>query len=327
MRKLVGSGWCAAALLGALASTNCSDDPPSKNSGEESDASASADVPRPEDGQTSLPDGSAENDASAEVGSDAAVADPCGTAAFCEKFDGYASVTNIVDAQKFGPWRAVLKAGSTMKLDGTHKVSGGNALHMHIDTKVTAGGRLFAEGAQPIFASKPTHVYGRLMMYIDPNGPSEHWTFFGVNGTADPASPAAGRNASFLLSSLPRKNVNTFSFVYGLSPVKNGDGGHDCSTQSVTPMPSAKWTCVAFDLDSVARKLRMYEDAVTAPIVSVDEHGTGCVKPTAVDSPWYGPVVNQLYVGAYSFHDMVSPLDVWIDDVVMDTKPVSCPAP
>ena len=35
----------------------------------------------------------------------------------------------------------------------------------------------------------------------------------------------------------------------------------------------------------------------------------------------------QLYVGAWSFHDMVSPLDVWIDDLVVDTKPVACPAP
>ena len=33
-----------------------------------------------------------------------------------------------------------------------------------------------------------------------------------------------------------------------------------------------------------------------------------------------------LFVGAWSFHPLNAPLDVWIDDLVVDTKPVSCPA-
>ena len=118
-----------------------------------------------------------------------------------------------------------------------HKVSGSNALHVHIDNTVTAGGRLFADGVQPIFASKPTHVYGRMMMYIDPNGTSIHWTFFGVNGNAEPSSPAVGRNAQYIMSSLPKNGVNTYSFVYGLQAMGT-DGYHDCSSQSSTSMPS-----------------------------------------------------------------------------------------
>jgi hypothetical protein len=144
---------------------------------------------------------------------DASAPDPCGSALFCEKFDGYAGVTAIADKQKLGPWSAALQTGATMDLDGTHKVSGSSALHVHIDNAVTAGGRLFADGAQPIFTTKPTHVYGRMMMYIDPNGTSVHWTFFGANGAADPTSPAAGRNASYIMSSLPKNGVNTYSFV------------------------------------------------------------------------------------------------------------------
>jgi len=30
---------------------------------------------------------------------------------------------------------------------------------VHIDNAVTAGGRLFADGMQPIFAGKPTHNF------------------------------------------------------------------------------------------------------------------------------------------------------------------------
>ncbi len=210
-----------------------------------------------------------------------------------------------------------------MGLDGTHTTSGASALHVHIDNAATAGGRLFADGAQPIFAGAPTHVYGRLRMYIDPNGTSIHWTFFGVNGPADPSSPAVGRNASYILSSLPKANVNTYSFVYGLSSTA-ANGFHDCSSQSATSMPST-WACVAFELDSVARKLRMYQGASSTAILSVDDHGKACVPPTPVTDPWYGPTVTQLFVGAWSFHAMNAPLDVWIDDVVVDTKPVACP--
>ena len=259
--------------------------------------------------------------ASADAGAGGA-ADPCDSALFCERFDGYAAVTSIKDGQKFGPWHAALQTGATMGLDGTHKISGNSALHVHIDNAVTAGGRLFSDGAQPIFASQPTHVYGRMKLYIDPNGTSIHWTFFGVNGNAEASSPVVGRNASYILSSLPKNNVNTYSFVYGLA-AKDADGFHDCSSQSNTAMPS-DWACIAFDLDSVSRKLRMYKDAASAPILSIDDHGTACVAPTDVVSPWYGPAITQLYVGAWSFHQMNAPLDVWIDDLVVDTKPVSC---
>ncbi|MGZ3455632.1 MAG: hypothetical protein ACXVEF_38865 [Polyangiales bacterium] len=278
------------------------------------DTSTSADSSTvPSDGESDGP----------TLDADASPPDPCGSALFCETFDSYSAVSSVTGGQKFGPWQAELKSGASMVLDGAHKRSGANALHVHIDNGVTEGGRLHTTGGQPIFASKPTHLYGRMMMYIDPNGTSIHWTFFGVGGKVPAGSPAAGESAAYILSSLPNK-VNTYSFVYGLSAP---DGYHDCSSQSKTPMPTATWACVSFEIDSVARKLRMYKDDATTPILSVDDHGTGCVAPTSVTSPWYGPAIDSLFVGAFSFHAMNAPLDVWIDDLVVDTKPVNCPAP
>jgi hypothetical protein len=326
VRSFVRSCWCAFFLCGAFALPSC-DGEQSANTAHPGNAASSSGSPSSgaSSGSSGGTDAASGADATSDASGDAAPADPCGSALFCEKFDGYAGVTAIKDQQKIGPWHASLTAGATMSLDGAHKVSGANALHVHIDNAVTAGGRLFSDGAQPIFTNKPTHVYGRMMMYIDPNGTSIHWTFFGVNGTADPTSPAVGRNASYIMSSLPKSGVNTYSFVYGLS-AQGADGYHDCSSQSATAMPSA-WACVAFEMDSVARKLRMYKESAAAPILSVDDHGNGCVAPTPVASPWYGPTVTQLFAGAWSFHAMNAPLDVWIDDVVVDTKPVTCPPP
>ncbi len=274
-------------------------------------------------GQAGSGAGSAGSAGSAGAGGSGPV-DPCGDALFCEKFDSYAGVTAIADQQKFGPWHAALKAGASMGLDGTHKLSGGSALHVHIDGTVNAGGRLFSDGDKPLFANQPTHLYGRMMMYIDPNGTSVHWTFFGMNGDAEPNSPAVGRNAQYMMSSLPQNSINTYSFVYGLQAQGN-EGFRDCSSRSTTAMPST-WACVSFEMDSVARKLRMYKDGAPDPILSIDDHGKACVPPASITDPWYGPAVSQLFVGAWSFHPMNGPLDVWIDDLVVDTKPVLCPA-
>jgi hypothetical protein len=252
--------------------------------------------------------------------------DPCADALFCEKFEDYAGVTSISDDQEFGPWRAALATpGAEMELDGAHTTSGTQALHVRIDGGVEAGGRLFAGGDLPVLAGNPTHVYGSMMMYIDPNGTSVHWTFFGVNGDAEPSSPVTGRNASYIMSSLPREGVNTYSFVYGLQ-AEGADPYHDCWFQSETRMPTAGWQCVEFEMDSVARKLRMRTGDSPTDIAEVDDHGQGCVGDVPGDSAWYGPAISQMFVGAWSFHPMNGPLEVWIDDLVLDTKPVSCPA-
>jgi hypothetical protein len=250
--------------------------------------------------------------------------DPCtaSATAFCEHFDDYVE-TGLSDAQTFGPWRAsVSDEGATMDLDGTHTVSGDGALHVLLAQGPASGGRLFTTGDVPILSDTPTHVYGRMMMYIEQNGTSVHWTFFGVQGAAEPASPLAGNYAAYIMSSLPREGVNTYSFVDGLA---GGDYYQDCSTQGETPMPTGEWTCVSFEMDSLARHLRMWKDGDEPPIVAVDDHGNGCVSPAPSDSTWWGPEIDELFVGIWSFHPMNAPLEVWIDDLVVDTVPVECP--
>jgi hypothetical protein len=248
--------------------------------------------------------------------------DPCEGVAFCEQFDDYTE-TSLADGQTFGPWRASLSdGGATMDLDGTHTVSGASALHVVLDQGTTSGGRIFTQGDVPLLADTPTHVYGRMMMYIAQNGTSIHWTFFGVQGGAEPASPQAGNYASYIMSSLPRDGVNTYSFVDGLD---TGGGYQDCWAQGMTDMPTGEWTCIAFEMDDLGRHLRMYKDADLRPIVSVDETGDGCVAPTPGDATWWGPEIDALFVGGWSFHPMDAPLELWIDDLIVDTAPVTCP--
>jgi hypothetical protein len=311
-------------LLGVLA---CGDDTSGNNGGATNEGAGGSTPSNGGSNNIGAGVGGTEGGAPSSGGSGGeAPIDPCDTALFCEKFDDYAGVTDIVDDQEFGPWRASLNAdGAVMNLDGTNTTSGSSALHIHIDGAVEAGGRLFANGDHPLFEGAPLELYGRMMMYSDPNGPSVHWTFFGASGDADPGSPAAGRRATYLMSSLPREGVNTYSFVYGLAP-EGDDPFHDCWFQSETPMPTAEWKCVEFSMNSVTRELRMNLDGASDPIASVDNTGQGCVGNVVPDdSSWFGPAVEEIYVGAWSFHPMEAPLDVWIDDLVVDTSPVPCP--
>lgn len=248
--------------------------------------------------------------------------EPCPATAFCEPFDDYTE-TSLADGQTFGPWRGSLSdAGATMDLDGTHTVSGDRALHVRLEQGGTSGGRLFTQDGLPFLSGSPTHVYGRMMMYIAESGTSVHWTFFGVQGPAEPSAPLAGNYASYIMSSLPSDGVNTFSFVDGLA---GGPDFQDCWARGDTPMPTGEWTCVSFEMDGLARRLRMYVDGDPAPIVSVDDTGQGCVSPVPGDSLWYGPEIDTMFVGTWSFHPMDAPLELWIDDLVVDTAPVACP--
>jgi hypothetical protein len=268
--------------------------------------------------------GGADESSTTAATPDVGVPDACDSpTAFCEHFDDYAEI-DLADGQTFGPWRAAVSdEGATMNLDGTHTISGLGALHVLLDQGPDAGGRLFTtDGNVPLLGDTPTHVYGRMMMYIEQNGTSVHWTFFGVQGAAEPASPLAGNYAAYIMSSLPREGVNTYSFVDGLA---GGDYYQDCSTQGETQMPTGEWTCVSFEMDSLARHLRMWKDGEARPIVAVDDHGNGCVPPAPSDSTWWGPEIDELFVGIWSFHPMNAPLEVWIDDLVVDTVPVECP--
>lgn len=248
--------------------------------------------------------------------------DPCTPTAFCEDFDDYTE-TALADGQNFGPWRAaVASPGATMDLDGTHTISGDRALHVLLEQGMTSGGRLFTNDGVPLLADTPTHLYGRMMMYIEQNGTSVHWTFFGVQGSAEPASPLAGNYAAYIMSSLPRDGMNTYSFVDGLS---GGSDYQDCWAQGMEPMPTGEWTCVAFEMDALARHLRMFKDGDPEAIVAVDDVGDGCVAPVPGDSLWWGPEIEELFVGTWSFHPMNAPLEVWIDDLIVDTMPVACP--
>lgn len=293
----------------------CGDD-----DGTDTDAAVGTDAGRRD--MSADADGGEEPDAAVteDAGSDLGAPDPCAGDALCEDFESYADRTAVGDGDRFGPWRAVHRGGGAFDLDETRAVSGSHSLHVRIGDGDREGGRLFTDGDIPILAGGPTELHGRMMMYVGDNGHSVHWTWAGVLGPTMDGTPVAGLRSTYLFSSLRQDDANQFSSVVYI----NSDPAQDCWNRSDTPIPSGEWMCLQWSVDSEGRHIEVSRDGAS-PFLVVDETGQGCVGDVANDSPWYGPVIDQLYVGTWSFHPMTGPLEVWIDDVVVDTEPVACP--
>ncbi|MAQ15679.1 MAG: hypothetical protein CMN30_12905 [Sandaracinus sp.] len=256
-----------------------------------------------------------------DLGVDAGPPDPCADGVgICEDFEGYPELSALADGDRFGPWRAARRGDGIFDLDDTRAVSGSRALHVRIGDGARDGGRLFAGSGASILAEGRTSLHGRLMMYVGDDGHSVHWTWAGVSGpTMD--DPVAGLRSTYLFSSLRSDESNRFSSVVYI----NSDPAQDCWNGSDDPIPAGEWMCLQWSVDSAGRHIEVTRDAAAEPFLVVDETGQGCVGDVANDSPWYGPAIDQLYVGTWSFHPMTRPLEVWIDDVVVDTEPVACP--
>ncbi len=131
---------------------------------------------------------------------------------------------------------------------------------------------------------------------------------------------SAGATATYLFSAFNSSpdGGNDFSDVYG-----NSMTGQDCYHGSTQPMPVDRIACVTFEMDAPNRKYRLTLDGNPVPSMDLNNEGDGCVTPP--NQSWWGPDFSQFYMGALSFHPMSGPLDLWVDDLIVDTNPISCP--
>jgi hypothetical protein len=275
-----------------------------------------ADSGQPDAGQR---DGGAADSGAPDAGPvDSGVPDAgdfCAGAKLCERFDEYDAGT-LSDGTMFGPWRVnVQDSSGGAVLDD---VQGSRALHVHIDQGASSGAQIKTRAA-PLFASTRQQLYGRFKMYLGNDGSSIHWTMWGASGIVPQGTTTAGASATYLFSSFAdNNNKNDFSEVYG-----NSQTGQDCYHGSQQLMPVGRWACVAWSLDAPNRQYRMWLDGTSVPSMSLNDMGDGCVNQA--NQSWWGPDFDELYLGALSFHPMSAPLDLWFDDIVVDTSPVSCP--
>ena len=242
----------------------------------------------------------------------------CGTQKLCETFETLPTGA-LANNATVGAYRADVQTSGTLAIDTTRAYSGTRSLKAHIGGGARGGGRLWASGGA-LFAPTQRHLYGRFMMWNSNDSQSVHWTLFGASGVVPAPSPAAGHTTTYLFSAADDKKWMAVFY--------DNQTQQDCWNHANEPIPVAPptdhWTCVAFEADADAIHYRLSLDGRAITSFSVNTTGQGCLNagPT---TPWYGPSFDRFYLGAMSFHDMSGPLDVWFDDLVVDTAPVACP--
>jgi len=258
--------------------------------------------------------------ADAPVPIDASVDGPrgvtCGNQPLCENFEALPRGALTHNA-RVGGFRADVQAGGTLAIDTTRAYSGTQSLKAHIDGGGSGGGRLWASGGV-LFAQPRRHLYGRFMMWNATDANSVHWTLFGAAGVV-PSGPAAGHTTTYLFSAAEDKRWMAVFY----DNQTNQDCWHHADEPVPVATPSDHWTCVAFEAEADAIHYRLSLDGRAIDSFSVDTTGDGCLAVPGT-TPWYGPDFDRFYLGAVSFHAMSGPLDVWFDDLVVDTAPVRC---
>jgi hypothetical protein len=259
---------------------------------------------RPVDAGTSMPDSG----------------NGCGSAKLCESFESYPT-GNLSNNTNLGPWRVrVADNRGAVSVDSARAASGQRALKVRIESGAASGGRI-QYNAAPLFAMPRGQLYGRMKIFLGADGSSVHWTMFSASGTVPPGSAASGHRTNYLYSSFQQQgtNKNVFGAVFS-----DNQTGQDCYQGTSQLIPTNRWACVAFSFDGVAQRYRLWLDGAAVPSASVNTTGAGCVSHPP-QTPWYGPRFDEFYIGAWSWHPMTAPLEFWVDDLVLDDQPVSCP--
>ena len=243
----------------------------------------------------------------------------CAGEPLCENFEALATGA-LTNNQMIGGFRAEVAGSGTLAIDTTRAFSGTKSLKAHIDGAAQGGGRLWAQSGA-LFAPTQRHLYGRFMMWNSNDSNSKHWTIFGASGVVPANSgPSSGHTTTYLFSAAEDKKFMAVFYDNQTSQ----DCWHHASEPVPVATPTDHWTCVAFEADAQAIKYRLSLDGRAIGSFDVNTTGDGCLAAPGT-TPWYGPAFDRFYLGALSFHPMTGPLDVWFDDLVVDTQPVACP--
>jgi hypothetical protein len=249
---------------------------------------------------------------------DASLANPCDGRKVCDDFEKW-----TMGMQPGAPWKLRINKG-TVTVDKTRAHSGTQSLKVSIQATTTGDqsrDAMISITGAPLLPAASNTVYGRFMIWTDriPDK-SVHWTTAhgdGPQGGAD----AGGLSATYNYGGMGNLMAN---YYRNTTPDPN-----DCWQTKDVSFPTSKWTCVAFMFNGPANEMDYWQDGVEIQELHVlgnaktDQTCTvkGVLGKWLAPSPW-----KNISIGWESYqHDVAGAHDAWIDDVILDDKPVACP--
>ncbi len=185
-------------------------------------------------------------------------------------------------------------------------------------------------GAQ---SSLKESLYGRMMIRLsDQNSKSADFTFIQADGAPRAASGAPagtnvmyrgrvdGRNDHFMA------NYDTWN--------QAGNWTTDCwkHPQNINPapqdylIPKNTWACVQWHFDASKNTLQFWLNDKELSQIQVIEQGDGCVASNTQNNVWWGPeAFGSIKLGIEQYHGHAQARTMYIDDIAIDDRFVSCP--
>ncbi|HEY2903140.1 MAG TPA: hypothetical protein VGL59_21335 [Polyangia bacterium] len=242
-------------------------------------------------------------------------------ALMCDDFESYAA-----GATDLSPtWTSEIILGK-VTIETSKPFRGGKSVHLTTmlsppgEAMRTNGGPLRAatlikQGA-PLFPLPGNVMWGRAMIWVTkmpPMGPqgdvhSSHIEASGKLANGRLAKYGEGIMGGQLLAGYTQRPSNEFDL-----PLV------DCGPRAGPGIPEGRWVCVEWQLDGPKSAMHMWFDSKLQTQVDVNgSMGSTCT--------WQAPPFDKLFLGWR--HSQPSPIDteMWMDNVVLDSKRVGCPA-
>ena len=237
-------------------------------------------------------------------------------ASVCDDFEKYASAADLSAA-----W-SVTATGATVQVDATKPFKGKLGLHISAPGGGTHMAFIAKEGA-PVFPIAGNVFYGRMMVWLNqhPAG-GVHWNNIQSSGLL----PNSTQTAKYAWGGDGMLGAVAAGFTIRNNPTDTATVV-DCYKTSTTPCPVQRWACVEWKFDGAADEMRYWLDGQSLPDADVIKTRGTCITPLPAGGVWHAPVFSNLSLGWVQPNASPTAIEMWIDEVAVDTQRIGCPSP
>ena len=236
-------------------------------------------------------------DAPLDAPGDGGVPSKCAGSSYrlCDGFEG-ASIDKSL-------WSTTLTKNATVQIDSTHVARGKSALWVHTglgdagDTAGTIGDLRTTHN----FPFPNDDVWGRAFVYMANQSPDMHTNLIEAVG----ALPGDAGLSHYRIG-VSTNHVIAGNYIPG-----------DYADHSSTVMPLDQWNCFEWHFDGQKSEYHFYLDG---------NELTDMAILSDASPPWTAPPFDYVELGLHLYHDLttIPTLDVWYDEVALDTSRIGC---
>ena len=235
--------------------------------------------------------------------------------------------TRFVEDFEAGMLRSTmwLTAGD-VELSDAQVFRGRQALHLTAGATWEARATLTSKPAAWPSALVERH-FGRMMVFM-PDMPPDgvHWNLVTFFGTATQPDVAHGQAYDAELSIGGMHRGEWLASFDTPAEGKIAAPPSDCWQESGTAIPTGRWICVQWHVDSLAKRMQLWVDGKEVLPIRIQDHGQACVHPWPAQD-WAFPALAGIELGYTQFDSTSAMRELWLDDLELSSVAIVCPAP